>query len=80
MKKTELIETIKEEIRRMQELAGIKSEGGVQLSDPELAVRWWSRKEPSEKQDFLDKYLPQHKSDRMSPQDIYWLWKKQQKL
>ena len=55
-------------------------EKGVQLSDPELAVRWWSRREPSEKQELLDKYLPQHKSDRMSSQDIYWLWLKQQKL
>ncbi len=80
MKKSELTQIIKEEIRRMQELAGIKAEGGVQLSDPELAVRWWSRKESSEKQELLNKYLPKHSSDDMSSQDIYWLWKKQQKL
>lgn len=58
----------------------LNEENGVQLSDPELAVRWWSRREPSEKQELLNKYLPQHSSDEMSSQDIYWLWLKQQKL
>jgi hypothetical protein len=80
MKKSELKNIIKEEIRRIQELAGLNAESGIQLSDPELAVRWWSRKESSEKQDLLNQYLPKHKINNISPQDIYWLWKKQQKL
>jgi hypothetical protein len=73
-------EILSEEFKRMQELAGLKTENGIELSDPELAVRWWGRKNNEEKQELLNKYLPDFKSDDMNHQDIYWLWKKQQKL
>jgi hypothetical protein len=71
---------ISEEFKRMQELAGIKTNEGLELSDPELAVRWWGRLEDVEKQELLNKYLPNFDSQRMNHNDIYWLWKKQQKL
>jgi len=71
---------LSEEFKRLQELAGLKTENGIELSDPELAVRWWGRKNEEEKQDLLDKYLPKFKPEKMNHQDIFWLWKKQQKL
>jgi hypothetical protein len=55
-------------------------ENGIELSDPELAIRWWGRKNEEEKQDLLDEYLPDFKIDEMNRRDIFWLWKKQQKL
>jgi len=73
-------EILSEEFKRMKELAGIKTENGIELSDPELAVRWWGRLEKSKKQKLLNKHLPDFPMDKMSHQDIYWLWKKQQKL
>ena len=73
-------EILSEEFKRMQKLAGLKTENGVELSDPELAVRWWGRKGEEEKQELLNKYLPGFKIDGMNHQDIFWLWKKQQKL
>jgi len=78
--KNKRTETLSEEFKRMQELAGLKTENGIQLSDPELAVRWWGRLEDEEKQKLLNKYLPNFKIDKMNHQDIFWLWKKQQKL
>jgi len=74
------IEILSEEFKRMQELAGLKTENGIELSDPELAVRWWGRLKSEKKQELLNKYLPDFKMDKMNHQDIYWLWKKQQKL
>jgi hypothetical protein len=71
---------ISEEFKRMQELAGIKTNEGIQLSDPELAVRWWGRLEDKEKQELLNTHLPNFDSEKMNHNDIYWLWKKQQKL
>jgi hypothetical protein len=79
MKKSEIKALIKEEFVSMQKLAKLKTESGIQLSDPELAVRWWGRKDDKEKQELLDKYLPKFKIDSMNHNDIYWLWKKQQK-
>jgi hypothetical protein len=76
MKKPHIID----EFKRMQKLAGLKTENGIQLSDPELAVRWWGRLEDNEKQELLDKYLPNFDSQKMDHNDIYWLWLKQQKL
>lgn len=73
-------EILNEEFRRMQELAGIKTENGIQLSDPELAVKWWSQMEEQEKQELLDEYLPDFPMEKMNHQNIYWLWLKQQKL
>jgi len=76
-KRTEILAA---EFKRMQELAGLKTENGIELSDPELAIRWWGRLESGKKQELLNKYLPDFKMDKMNHQDIYWLWKKQQKL
>jgi len=73
-------EILSEEFKRMQELAGLKTENGIELSDPELAVRWWGRLDANKKTELLDKYLPDFKIEDMNHQDILWLWKKQQKL
>jgi len=78
--KNKRTEILSKESKRMQELAGLKTENGIELSDPELAVRWWGRLRGEEKQELLNKYLPDFKMDKMNHQDIYWLWKKQQKL
>jgi hypothetical protein len=67
-----------DQIKRMQELAGVRT--GVELSDPELATRWWSRLEKEEKQSLLNQYLPSRTVEKMDNDAIYWLWLKQQKL
>lgn len=58
----------------------INEESGIELSDPELAVRWWERLPRPQKQDLLNQYAPSMKIEHMFKDDIYWLWKKQQKL
>jgi hypothetical protein len=67
-----------DQIKRMQELAGVRT--GVELSDPELVTRWWSRLEKEEKQSLLNQYLPSRTVEKMDNDAIYWLWLKQQKL
>jgi hypothetical protein len=66
------------EAKRMQELAGIINEN--ELTDPELAIRWYDRLEDDKKQSLLKLYLPSFKPNDLSNEDKYWLWKKQQKL
>ena len=44
----------------MENLITIKVNGGVQLSDRELAVRWWGRKSIEEKMDLLKTFLPKY--------------------
>jgi hypothetical protein len=80
MKKSEIKALIKEEFKNIQEIASLKTENGFELTDPELAVRWWGRKNNEEKQELLTKYLPGFKIDDMNHNSIFWLWKKQQKL
>ena len=68
------------ETKRMQQLAGLLNEDNIELSDPELAVRWWGRMKDDKKQELLNKYLPKFLIKDMNNKDIYWLWKKQQSL
>ena len=68
------------ETKRMQQLAGLLNEDNIELSDPELAVRWWGRMKDDKKQELLNKYLPKFLTKDMNNKDIYWLWKKQQSL
>jgi antitoxin component of MazEF toxin-antitoxin module len=64
----------------MENLIKIKSDIGVQLTDRELAVRWWGRRSVEEKQDILKEHLPLHNIDNMDYESVYWVWLKQQKL
>jgi hypothetical protein len=58
----------------------IKQNAGAQLTDPELAVRWYNRLSSDEKfkvvQDFLSGFNP----EKLSDNEKYWVWKKNQKL
>lgn len=65
---------------RLQQLAGLLNEDNIELTDPELAVRWWGRMKDDKKQELLNKYLPKFLIKDMNNKDIYWLWKKQQSL
>jgi hypothetical protein len=64
----------------VEQLIKIKSRAGVQLTDPELAIRWYNRLEPSEKESIVAEYLPSYRPDELSNEDKYWLWRAQQKL
>jgi hypothetical protein len=64
----------------MEELIKIKSENGIQLTDRELAVRWWGRRSEEEKKVLLETYLPSYKINSVSYETMYWIWLKQQKL
>ena len=64
----------------MENLIKIKSDIGVQLTDRELSVRWWSRLSVEEKGAILKEYLPSHDIGIMDYESIYWVWLKQQKL
>jgi hypothetical protein len=67
-------------MKTVEELIKIKSNAGVQLTDPELAIRWYNRLEPSEKESIVSEYLPSYRPDELSNEDKYWLWRAQQKL
>lgn len=64
----------------MENLIKIKSDIGVQLTDQELAVRWWGRLTIDEKKNILNSYLPSCSVDNMTYENMYWVWLKKQKL
>jgi hypothetical protein len=61
------------------ELIKIKSDAGVQLTDRELAIRWWGRLSTTEQEEVLSNsnmvIRPIIDYDIM-----YWLWLNQQKI
>lgn len=67
-------------MKSTQELMEIKSQAGIQLTDKELAIRWYGRLSDFEKLTLLDKYIPSFSPDELSDENKYWLWLKQQKL
>jgi hypothetical protein len=64
----------------MENLIMIKSEIGAQLTDSELAVRWWGRLSVEEKRAILKEHLPSYDIGNMNNEYVYWVWLKQQKL
>lgn len=64
----------------MENLITIKVNGGVQLSDRELAVRWWGRKSIEEKMDLLKTFLPNYGIEDIDYETMYWIWLRQQNL
>jgi hypothetical protein len=60
------------------ELIKIKSDAGVQLTDRELAIRWWGRLSTTEQEEVLS-----NSNMVIRPIDdydiMYWLWLNQQK-
>jgi hypothetical protein len=64
----------------MEELIKIKSENGIQLTDRELAVRWWGRRSEEEKKILLETYLASYEVNSVNYETMYWIWLKQQKL
>lgn len=62
----------------MEALIKIKSENGIQLTDRELAVRWWSRLSTEEKESLLKTFLPTFSIDIVDYETQYWIWLKQQ--
>jgi hypothetical protein len=64
----------------MENLIKIKSEIGAQLTDSELAVRWWGRLSVEEKRAILKEHLPSYDIGNMNNEYVYWVWLKQQKI
>jgi len=64
----------------MENLINIKTNIGVQLTDPELSVRWWGRLSDEEKQNILNIYLPSFNIGDVNYETMYWIWLKKQKL
>ena len=61
----------------INELIKIKSDGGVQLTDRELAIIWWGRLSTTEQEDVIS-------NSKLTIREIdyetmYWLWLNQQK-
>ena len=67
-------------MKSTQELMEIKSQAGIQLTDRELAIRWYGRLSDVEKLTLLGKYIPSFSPDELSDENKYWLWLKQKKL
>lgn len=64
----------------MEDLIKLKMDTGVQLTDRELAVRWWRRLSTEEKENLLKTFLPTFSVNNVSYETQYWIWLKQQKL
>jgi hypothetical protein len=61
-----------------ENLIKIKSDAGVQLTDRELAVRWWGRLSTTEQEEVIS-----NSNLTIRPIDydtMYWLWLKKQKI
>ena len=67
-------------MKSVKELIEIKTNAGAQLTDRELAIRWYSRLSNEEKVALLDEYLPSFKPDVLTDENKYWLFLAQQKL
>jgi hypothetical protein len=67
-------------MKSVKELIEIKTNAGIQLTDRELAIRWYSRLSNEEKVALLEEYLPSFKSDLLTDENKYWLFLAQQKL
>jgi hypothetical protein len=50
------------------------------LTDKELALRWWNRLSPKERDFYMDKYLPSFTEKNLTQAEIFWVWGKQQAL
>jgi hypothetical protein len=64
----------------MEKLIDIKTKSGIQLTDPELAVRWWGRLSDEEKQQYLNTYLLRNEISEVDYQTMYYIWSKKQEL
>jgi len=52
----------------------------MELTNKELAVRWWSRRTTQEQYELLVKYLGRSDFNSLSNDDKYWIWKQNQTL
>lgn len=52
----------------------------MELTDKELAVRWWGRRTTQEQYELLNKYLGRSNFNNLSSDDKYWIWKQNQEL
>jgi hypothetical protein len=67
-------------MKSTKELIDIKVNAGVQLTDRELAIRWYSRLTNEEKVALLEEHLPSFTPDVLTDENKYWLFLAQQKL
>ena len=57
-----------------------KRESGVQLTNFELALRWWDGLSVKEKGAILKEHLPSYGIGNMNNEYVYWVWLKQQSV
>jgi hypothetical protein len=67
-------------MKSTKELIDIKVNAGVQLTDRELAIRWYSRLTNEENLALLEEYFPSFTPDVLTDENKYWLFLAQQKL
>jgi hypothetical protein len=67
-------------MKSVKELIEIKTNAGVQLTDRELAIRWYSRVTSEENLALLEEYFPSFTPDVLTDENKYWLFLAQQKL
>lgn len=50
----------------------------MELSDRELALRWWKRKTTEEKIEFAEKAtFPSRNAETLTGREIEWIWRNQ---
>lgn len=52
----------------------------MELTDKEIAVRWWDRRNTQEQYELLNKYLWRNDFNNLSNDDKYWIWKQNQTI
>jgi len=57
-----------------------KRESGAQLTNFELALRWWDGLSVKEKEAILKEHLPSYGIGNMNNEYVYWVWLKQQSV
>jgi hypothetical protein len=67
-------------MKSAKELIDIKVNAGVQLTDRELAIRWYSRLTNEENLALLEEYFTSLTPDVLTDDNKYWLVLAQQKL
>jgi hypothetical protein len=68
------------DMKSVKELIDVKANAGVQLTDRELAIRWYSRITEDTKLALLGEYLPSFTPSELTDENKYWLFLAQQKL
>lgn len=58
----------------------LKTNIGTELTDKELAVRWWNRLSDNIQNEYIIKEFPELIMEDLDTDTVHWIWLKKQQL